>query len=309
MVKRIFCSSLILCWFSAISQNSISDILNYKEEVKKVSIANEEIAYTEAGSGEQTLVFIHGLSSNLQAWNKNISELKKNYKCIALDLPGYGQSTKATTEYSLKDYAFFINIFIDKKELRDVVLVGHSMGGQIAIHAVLERPEHFKSLALIAPAGIETFSEQEAQLMKASYTPEIVKLSTPEQIKENFKMNFYKFPEDAQFMVEERIAMIEADDMNLYAEIVVNNIHAMLDEPVMDRLSELDLPVLMIYGRNDLLIPNKYFHPKQNVESLVVKAKDEISTLEVKMIDDAGHFVNFEKSSEVNKELKRFLNK
>ena len=298
---------MILCWLSAVSQNQISDILNYDEEVKKISIANEKIAFTDEGSGEKTLVFIHGLSSNLKSWYKNVSALKADYRCIALDLPGYGKSTKNSTTYSLKDYAGFLNSFIEIKTLTNVVLLGHSMGGQVAVITVLDAPENFINLVIVASAGIETFSEKEAMVMKASYTTAIVEESTPEQIRNNFKMNFYQFPEDAEFMVRERIAMRDTDDMNIYSEVVVNNIHAMLDEPIIDRLSSIEIPVLMIYGKNDLLIPNKYFHPSQDIRSLVKDAKERISTLKVRLIDEAGHFVNFEKPDEVSEEIKQFL--
>jgi pimeloyl-ACP methyl ester carboxylesterase len=298
---------MILCWLSAVSQNQISDILNYDEEVKKISIANEKIAFTDEGSGEKTLVFIHGLSSNLKSWYKNVSALKADYRCIALDLPGYGKSTKNSTTYSLKDYAGFLNSFIEIKTLTNVVLLGHSMGGQVAVITVLDAPENFINLVIVASAGIETFSEKEAMVMKASYTTAIVEESTPEQIRNNFEMNFYQFPEDAEFMVRERIAMRDTDDMNIYSEVVVNNIHAMLDEPIIDRLSSIEIPVLMIYGKNDLLIPNKYFHPSQDIRSLVKDAKERISTLKVRLIDEAGHFVNFEKPDEVNEEIKQFL--
>ena len=298
---------MILCWLSAVSQNQISDILNYDEEVKKISIANEKIAFTDEGSGEKTLVFIHGLSSNLKSWYKNVSALKADYRCIALDLPGYGKSTKNSTTYSLKDNAGFLNSFIEIKTLTNVVLLGHSMGGQVAVITVLDAPENFINLVIVASAGIETFSEKEAMVMKASYTTAIVEESTPEQIRNNFEMNFYQFPEDAEFMVRERIAMRDTDDMNIYSEVVVNNIHAMLDEPIIDRLSSIEIPVLMIYGKNDLLIPNKYFHPSQDIRSLVKDAKERISTLKVRLIDEAGHFVNFEKPDEVNEEIKQFL--
>lgn len=309
MVKKIICSSLILCWFSAIGQNQISDILSYNKEVEKISIAGEKIAYVEAGSREKTLLFVHGLSSNLQAWNKNISKLEYNFRCIAVDLPGYGKSTKNNTNYSLADYATFLNGFIQKMQLQNVVLVGHSMGGQIAVHTVLANPENFNRLIMVAPAGIETFTDEEAVIMKTSYTPQMVEGTTPEQIRNNFKMNFYSFPEDAEFMVKERIKMKDTEDMKIYSEVVVNNISAMLDEPVIESLSEIKIPVLIIYGTNDLLIPNKYFHPSQDINSLVGDAKERISNLNVKLIKEAGHFVNYEKSDEVNKSINEFLKK
>ena len=296
-----------MCWFSAISQNQISDILNYDEQVEKITVEKEKIAFVDVGSGEKTLLFIHGLSSNLQSWNKNVSKLKNNYRCIALDLPGYGKSTKNSSTYSLKEYADFLNSFIEKKNLQDVILIGHSMGGQVAVQTVLAAQDNFKKLILIAPAGIETFSDDEAKLMKATYTAAIVENSSAEQIRNNFKMNFHQFPEDAEFMIKERIAMKEAEDMKIYSKVVVNNIHAMLDEPVIERLAEIEIPVLMIYGKNDLLIPNTYFHPSQDINSLVQDAEERISDLKVKLISEAGHFVNFEKSEEVNKEISEFL--
>lgn len=275
--------------------------------MEKININSEEIAYVEQGSGEHTLLFIHGLSSNLEAWRKNVSSLERKYKCVAVDLPGYGKSSKNRTNYSLKDYAAFLHDFIDEKQLENVVPVGHSMGGQIAIHLVLDNPEKFKKLVLIAPAGIETFSDQEAMLMKSSYTAAMVENSTPEQIKNNYKLNFYSFPGDANFMVEDRIAMKETDDFSQYAQVVVNNISAMLDEPVINKLSEISIPVLMVYGKNDLLIPNKYFHPDQSVDTLVERAKEQISQLQVELIDEAGHFVNFEKPGEVNRQIETFI--
>ena len=309
MERKIICSVFLVYWCASIGQNKISDNLNYSEKVEKISIASEEVAFVDGGSGEKTLIFIHGLSSNLEAWKKNISALKENYRCIAVDLPGYGTSSRNLSSYSLSDYADFLTCFIEKKHLDNVVLVGHSMGGQIAVHAVLSSPELFKKLILIAPAGIETFSLQEEAVLKSSYTPAMVINSTPEQILTNYKLNFHSFPKDAGFMVEDRINMKEAEDFPNYAEVVVNNVHAMLDEPVFDRLEELSIPVLIVYGKNDLLIPNRFFHPNQTIETLVQDAKENIQDLTVKIIDEAGHFVNFEKPDEVNKEITTFLNK
>jgi len=144
-------------------------------------------------------------------------------------------------------------------------------------------------------------------VLKSSYTPTIVVNSTPEQIAANYKLNFHNFPKDAEFMIEDRIRMKEMVDFPDYAEVVVNNVHAMLDEPVFKRLEEISIPVLIIYGKDDLLIPNRFFHPDQSIDSLVGDAKEKISDLQVKIIDEAGHFLNFEKPEEVNVEMIKFL--
>ena len=307
MKKEILVSLFLLVIISAKSQENISDIITYKSAVKTLKLNTEEIAYTEAGNGNKTLLFVHGLSSNLDSWKKNLEGLKENYHCIAIDLPGYGKSSRSKTDYSLSEYAGILKDFIDEKELEDVVLVGHSMGGQIAIHSVLAYPESFEELVLIAPAGIETFTAQEAAVMKSAYTPAMVVNTSDDQVLANYKLNFYSFPEDAQPMVDDRIAMKSAEDFPEYAEVVVNNIHAMLDEPVIDKIQNIKIPVLMIFGKNDMLIPNKYFHPSESIEKLVEVSKEKFQDLEVKEIDEAGHFVNFEQAEQVNKEISDFL--
>jgi pimeloyl-ACP methyl ester carboxylesterase len=182
------------------------------------------------------------------------------------------------------------------------------MGGQVAMHTVLKHPENFEKLILIAPAGIETFTSQEAGILKVSYTAEMVQNATEEQIRNNFKMNFYEFPADAEFMVKDRIVMKEASDFKEHSIIIVNNIAAMLDEPVLEDLNKIKIPVLMIFGKEDALIPNRYFHPTQDLLFLSKTAKEQLPQLEVKIIEKAGHFVNFEKADAVNREIEDFMN-
>ncbi|MCY2685714.1 alpha/beta fold hydrolase [Salinimicrobium sp. TH3] len=307
MRKGILFSLLFITIASSTAQEKINDLVKYSLPVKSINLNSETIAYAEEGSGKKTLLFIHGLSSTLDAWKKNINGLKDEYRCIAVDLPGYGKSSRNSTNYSLNDYGGMLQEFIKKKDLKNVILVGHSMGGQIAMHTALNYPEDFKKLVLIAPAGIETFTEQEATLMKASYTPVMVVNTTNEQILANYKLNFFDFPEDAQQMVDDRIRIKSAKDFPAYAEVVVNNIHAMLDEPVIDRIKEINIPVLMIWGANDMLIPNKYLHPSESIENLIKLSEEKFSDLEVEVIDKAGHFVNFERAEEVNSEIREFL--
>jgi pimeloyl-ACP methyl ester carboxylesterase len=307
MKKGILFSLLLLAVNAAGAQERINELVNYSLPVKSIKLESETIAYADEGSGEMTLLFIHGLSSTLNSWKKNIGGLKQNYRCIAVDLPGYGKSSRNRMDYKLKDYAEILQEFIQTMDLKNVILVGHSMGGQIAMHTVLENPEVFEKLILIAPAGIETFSVEEANLMKASYTPAMVINTADEQVLANYKLNFYQFPEDAMEMVEERIRMKTAVDFPDYAEVVVNNIHAMLNEPVIGRLEEIEIPVLMIFGKNDMLIPNKYLHPEESIGNLLKISEEKFQDLEVEVIDCAGHFVNYERPEKVNSEIEEFL--
>ncbi len=308
MKKRILVSLLCMVLTSLTAQEKISEKITYDLPVKSIKINSETIAYADEGKGDKALLFVHGLSSNLDSWKKNIGGLKANYRSVAIDLPGYGKSSRSKTDYSLSEYAEILKTLIEKLELKNVTLVGHSMGGQIAMHSVLKYPEAYKSLILIAPAGIETFTDQEATIMKASYTPAMVINTSDDQILTNYKLNFYSFPDDAQMMVEDRIAMKSAEDFPDYAATVVNNIHAMLEEPVIEEIGNIEIPVLMIFGKNDMLIPNKYFHPSESIDGLIKTSKEKFKDIEVRTINEAGHFVNFEQAEKVNDEIRNFMN-
>lgn len=168
----IVCSIVLFCISFTKGQSIKFDQLSYPFTTKKVKLHEQiTLAYVQEGmspaNGTPTLLFIHGLGSYLPAWKKNIAQLGKYFHCIALDLPGYGKSSKSL-KYSgkMSFFAQVIHDFIDHLQLKNVVLVGHSMGGQIALTTALKYPHNIQKLVLIAPAGIEAFSKTEADLLK-----------------------------------------------------------------------------------------------------------------------------------------------
>src|SRR5690606_16746122 len=128
----------------------------------------QKLFYQEAGKGSEILFFIHGLAGASIIWDKNMSELSKRYRCVAVDLPGNGLSDGPEDSYSLKEMANLLIEFISENFNQNVHILGHSMGGQLAMHLVHTAPKLIKSLSLIAPAGIETFSEWEKNIYKST---------------------------------------------------------------------------------------------------------------------------------------------
>ena len=106
---------------------------------------------------------------------KTLHVLKKDYTCIALDLPGYGKSSKPDAAYTPSYFSEILHQFIEKLELKHIVLIGHSMGGQASIKFATTYPDAIEKLILVAPAGLEQFSETNAAFMKSFITPELVK--------------------------------------------------------------------------------------------------------------------------------------
>ena len=301
----------LLLQSAACSQNSeklMKNVLaDYAFKTHYITIDNLEIAYVKEGRGRTTLLFLHGLSSNSDAWSKNIKTLRKNYTCVAIDLPGYGKSSKVDAAYTPTFFAEVTRKVIQKLRLKNIVLVGHSMGGQAAIKFSVVYPEQIEKLILVAPAGLESFSEAHATVLKSAYTKDMVKNTSAEQIEKNYQLNFFKMPEDASTMIADRKQIRYSSDFGPHCEAIIKSIAGMLDDPVYNVLDKIPHQTLVIFGKEDQLIPNRYFHPGLTTEHIGQIARDRIANAQLKFIEESGHFVQFEKPEAVNTYIKQFV--
>ena len=289
-----------------LSVSTMND-LDYGMSVEYADLSNEiKVAYSDTKEGQQTILFVHGLASYIPAWKKNMTDLKDSYRCIAIDLPGYGKSSKGNYNVSMEFFADVIHEFCQKKGINKIVLAGHSMGGQIAISTALKYPELVEKLILVAPAGFETFNKGQRQWFKDAMSVDGVRLTTVEQIRVNYAYNFYNMLDDAQFMVDDRIAIRAAKDFQDYCYHVTQGVKAMVDFPVFDDLKLLNQPVLTMFGENDNLIPNRYLNGGKT-EKYAKLGSSQIKNSKLEMIKHAGHFVQFEKADEVNRAIRDFL--
>lgn len=295
--------------YTAIRNIKTFDELNYLYPVKKVYLPENKytIAYTDEGKGENTIIFIHGLGSYLRAWEKNIGELSKNNRCIAIELPGYGKSSKEPHSGKMTFYAGIVNELVKELNLKNVVIAGHSMGGQIGMTTYLLYPCIVKALILAAPAGFEHFNKGQRQWFKDVMTVDGVRLTSPEAIQNNLASNFYRAPEEADFMVTERMEMRTADDFIPYCYAVVKSVQGMVDNPVINYLQDIKVPTLIFFGENDNLIPNRYLNPGKTVDIAKFGAS-KIPNNKLIMIPKTGHFLMFERPEVFNKETSEFLN-
>jgi pimeloyl-ACP methyl ester carboxylesterase len=288
-------------------KKSMAEMLEYSFPTKTLSLSQDiELAYVDEGKGSETILFLHGLGSYLPAWRKNVSALSKDYRCIALDLPGYGKSSKGPYEGSMLFYADVVMEMADSLGLEGVYLAGHSMGGQISLVTALHYPDRVKGLILAAPAGFEVFSEGEKQWFREVLSPRGVKLTKPDQIRLNLVYNFYNFPREAEFMVDDRVAMRDASDFEGYCYIIPQCVKGMVDQPVFDKLSLIKQPVLVVYGENDNLIPNRFLNGGKT-RKIAEAGHAELPNSQLLMVPKTGHFVMFEAAETFNDAVREFL--
>ncbi|WP_258105818.1 alpha/beta fold hydrolase [Marinoscillum sp. MHG1-6] len=293
------------------AQNELSiakTIKPYPYDVKYHTVNDSmRVAYVDEGQGANTLIFIHGLATYIPSWFPVFESQKTNNRCIALDLPGYGLSSKGQYAISMNFYAEVVISLIEALKLKNVILVGHSMGAQIAITSVLNRPEIFTQLILLAPAGFETFTPEQTKWLKTVSDASELSKATDDQIRANWKLNFFNMPESVEFMINDRIQMKKSMDFDLYCRSVSLGITSMLEGPVFSKLGELKTRTLVVYGANDLLIPNRYLNPNLSTKDVAQSGVNKIPDATLKLVPNCGHFITYDQPEEVNKIIHTFL--
>ncbi|OIJ18251.1 hypothetical protein BKP45_11745 [Anaerobacillus alkalidiazotrophicus] len=119
-----------------------------------VYIDGTKIYYEDSLHGKDVLVCLHGFISSSLCWYPIMKHMTKFFRVIAFDLPGFGQTVSSHDfEYTLTNYGLLTISFIEKLGLNKVHLVGHSLGGQIALQAALKKPNLFHKLFLIGASA------------------------------------------------------------------------------------------------------------------------------------------------------------
>jgi len=138
-----------------------------KMTAKQITIREEkvEINYFQQGQGDTTLLFLHGWCINATYWKNQIEYFSKNYRVYAIDLPGFSKSKAERTKWTIEEYANDVTAFIDTMRLKNVVIIGHSMAGEVMLQAALAN-----NPKIVGIVGIDNF-----KIIDVVFTPEQMK--------------------------------------------------------------------------------------------------------------------------------------
>lgn len=267
---------------------------------KYISLNGSKIAYHDSGAGHSetaaekpVLFFVHGLGLNHLFWKYAVQHLQAGYRCIAIDLPGHGESWEARGNFSMSFYASTLRSFIEEMKLKDITLIGHSMGGQISVIAALQLQAVIDKLILVCPAGIEKFTEEEGAKIIAGAEFLYKSQGDISQIVNTYAQHFSMHAERVRELADDHILQ-STERAALFNEMVIASVKGMLNEPVSAFLPHLHQPTLVIYGEKDLLIPNRWVHPTMTIFDVEELAKKKIVHARTKMVPLCGHYLPFE---------------
>ena len=240
--------------------------------------------YEGSESGQKLpVVLIHGAGGTHLYWPSDVRRLA-GYRVYALDLPGHGKS-EGRGQQSIPAYGNAILDWMNGIGLHRVVFVGHSMGSAIALSLALDHPEHVLGLGLVgagarlhvSPTLLESTS---SQMTYQNAIDLIVSRSFGDQTSK-------------QLVALAALRMAETRYSVLHGDLLACDVF-----DVTNRLTEIDLPTLVICGNQDKMTPKRYS------QFLV----DGISGAQIVIIPDAGHMVMLEKPKTVADALLNFLN-
>ena len=137
---------------------------------KQITIRDKQvdINYFQQGQGDTTVLFLHGWCIDGTYWENQLEYFSKNYNVYAIDLPGFGKSKAERTNWTIEEYAHDVTAFIDAMNLKNVVIIGHSMAGEIMLQLALSNNHK-----IIGIVGVDNF-----KLIDVAFTPEQMKQMT-----------------------------------------------------------------------------------------------------------------------------------
>ncbi|WP_321437661.1 alpha/beta hydrolase [uncultured Bacteroides sp.] len=134
-------------------------ITNTQLNAKSIRINNEEISYIDSERGDVTLVFIHGAFIDKGYWAEQIAYFSPRYRVVAMDLAGHGNSTHNRSTWNMKEYGKDVSRMIQALSLKNVVLIGHSMGTSIMLETVAQSDSN-----IIGLIGVDNFKNLNAEI-------------------------------------------------------------------------------------------------------------------------------------------------
>jgi pimeloyl-ACP methyl ester carboxylesterase len=259
------------------------------------------LSLSDTGNGP-TLLFLHGLGLNRSFWSPLIAQLSSSHRCIAVDLPGHGASRDHVTNGSMSSYAAAVREVMEQQKLSNVTLVGHSMGGQIAMILALQMPSVITKLVLVCAAGIETFTNEEREKMRAGANA-IWRNPVSEEMLQHV---YVALDRNAKHSLMSEHLEQQRNNFRNFSALLCNSVAGMLDEPVYAFLHTLTQPVLCVWGGADTAIPNRYVHPQMTIQHIAQAAQEKIPVCTTEIFPLAGHYLPVDVPQQLAEKIKRF---
>jgi pimeloyl-ACP methyl ester carboxylesterase len=212
-----------------------------------------QLAYVERGSGT-VIVLLHGMFGDYLDWAPVIDPLAQQFRIIAVDLPGFGDSEKPRGEFGADLFTSELDRFLDARGVGECVLVGNSFGGQIAMEYTRLHPDRVKRLALIDSGGFYRYSELERSLTIARFSDSWLRSINGSAFRQLFEPLFVTPSAESRAYIEKQAAKSSRADWAELVRCATRSIRLHTELCMLDWLGEIACPVLLIWGESDQVV-------------------------------------------------------
>ncbi len=239
-------------------------------------------------SDNKSILLLHGLGGSLERWSKVIPFFSNYYRLIIPDIVGFGYSDKPHVEYSIEFFIKFIENFIQALNIDNLYIIGSSFGGLLALEFAIKFPNKVNKLVLLSPAGMMNRVTPTLNLyISAALYPTFYNVATA----------YYEMVYDPRSVTEASIRdFINRMSLNNAKYAFMSTLISLKNNPDLKDRLKINIPTLLIWGKDDQLMPLKY-------------AKDfKIPNSKLVIFNNCGHYPHVEKVEEFNKTVFQFLN-
>ena len=267
---------------------------------RRTTIEGRTVGFIDTGGDGPPLVFIHGLGGIWQNWLLNLPVFMRTHRCIAVDLPGFGLSEEPD-EASIPGMARVVDKLCAELGLEEPVVIGNSMGGFVGAELAVRFPTRVSKLVLVAAAGLSTEYLQREPLLAGARA--FVVLTARTGLRGD---GMVRRPRLRRLALQIVVRYPEKLSVPLATELVqganapgfVDCFEALLTYSFRDKLAKIDVPTLIVWGRNDMLVP---VADAEDYEHLIGENAHSV------IFEDTGHLPMLERPSRFNELLRSFL--
>ncbi len=238
--------------------------------INKTTINNKTVIYYESNNDRVPLILVHGWAGTFKNWEKVIPILEKDFKIIAINLPGCGGSEELSAEHTIKNYVNFLRDFVTTLQLSKFYLMGESLGGLISLDYANSSPDNLGKLVLVAtPLKSPLFMHLACYGMKLMAKSKAGLFIADKVRVNNFLLKFWgkKYLVGNNATSKEFIEKQKAKSLESSSKVWLESGGDALVHDMTDNLESLKIPVLYLYSSKDKLTQN----PTKQINSVKIK--------------------------------------
>ncbi len=254
-----------------------------------INIDNKKIYYEINGNGSTVLLFLHCWTCNHTFWQEQVNTLSKMYKCITIDFPGHGLSEDAGN-YTIDEFCRYVYVVTRKLRIRKFIIIGHSLGGMVALKLALDYSDLLAGMILI-----DTSAKLKRHLLQN--VSSMLGIAGGKLVFPAIKRAVIDFSAVHPLTGWKTRKKIKDDIIKVPNNITVKTLKSIRSFDVIDTLGRITVPVLIMVGSMDI------FTDIRHALTLYVR----IPHSSLRLIGGAGHMSMLEQPGKVNAYIKEFI--